>query len=254
MTRSFLSLLLPVALLTGSLHAADPRVKVALYDDSGSGGKGIPAVQSILNIPGVNLDTLSAEQIRTGSLKDYDVVIFTGGSGSKQAEALQDGGVQEVRKFVEGGGGYLGICAGAYLACEGFSWSAKILNAKTVSQKWRRGHGDVDIELTEEGKKVFGDLSGVMPVRYANGPIIKAGDEADMPAFQPLAYFRTEVAENDTPVGAMVNSPAIVFSTFGKGKLITMSPHPEQTDALNDMITKAVKWVARPAGAKIGAN
>ncbi|PTX97051.1 biofilm PGA synthesis protein PgaB [Spartobacteria bacterium LR76] len=245
---------LAFAALASAAMAQNTTKKIALYDDLGSGGAGIPSVQMILTKAGINLTTLTAEQIRNGELSKYDVVIFTGGSGSKQAEALQTAGVDEVRKFVQAGGGYIGICAGAYLACDRFSWSAKMLNARTVSQKWKRGKANVEIELTDEGKKILGDVDGKMLVKYANGPIITSADNKDMPEFTPLAYFRTEVAENDTPVGVMENSPAVVASTFGKGKLITFSPHPEQTDGLHDLITHAVNWVATPSADVAGAQ
>ncbi|MFM9148181.1 MAG: BPL-N domain-containing protein [Verrucomicrobiota bacterium] len=39
--------------------------------------------------------------------------MFTGGSGSAEAEGLGVAGREEVRKFVREGGGYVGICAGA---------------------------------------------------------------------------------------------------------------------------------------------
>ncbi|CAN5696699.1 BPL-N domain-containing protein [soil metagenome] len=251
---TLLSLVLVTFGLGATLPAAARTPKIALYDDEGSGGKGIPSVQSILSAPKFDVTALSAEDIRSGKLAGYDAVIFTGGSGSKQAETLQATGVDEVRKFVEAGGGYLGICAGAYLACDGFSWSAKMLNAKTVSQKWRRGHGDVQIELTPEGKEILGDFTGLLPVRYANGPIIKPANSEGLPDYKPLAFFRTELAENDTPVGVMVNAPAIVAATFGKGKLITMSPHPEQTPALNDMIVHAAQWITKPAEVAQGSK
>lgn len=244
--RPIVTLLAVLVAASGNVTAQSAKKKVAIYDDFGSGGAGIPSVQNILDIPSIELATLSSEQIRNGELAGFDAVIFTGGSGSKQAEGLQLAGVDEVRKFVENGGGYIGICAGAYLACDGFSWSAKLLNAKTVSQKWRRGKGNVEIELTDEGKKILGDYPGTISVKYNNGPIIKTASNSALPEYIPLAYFRTEMAENETPAGVMVNSPAIVASTFGKGKLITISPHPEQTDGLSDIVKRAVDWVSKP--------
>lgn len=241
MIRPLLSLAVLIA-AASSLSAGSGKKKIALYDDAGSGGAGIPSVQRILDSE-VKLDTVTADQIRAGGLAGYDAVIFTGGSGSKQSESLQPAGIDEVRKFVENGGGYMGICAGAYLACDGFSWSAHMLNAKTVSQKWRRGKGNVEMELTEEGKKILGEFQEPLLIKYNNGPIIKVAGN-DLPDFVPLAYFRTEMAENGTPAGVMVNSPAIVASTFGKGRIITISPHPEQTDGLAEMVKRAADWVA----------
>src|SRR5262249_31175158 len=150
-----------------------------------------------------------------GSLKDFDVVIFTGGSGSAQAKTIGEKGREEVREFVRRGGGYVGICAGAYLACSGFDWGVGVLDARTVSNKWQRGVGEVEMELTPDGGKVAGLPPSQRAVHYANGPIIQPNERADIPDYEVLAWFRTELAKNGSPVGVMVNSPAIARGTFG---------------------------------------
>jgi hypothetical protein len=228
--------------------AADspPPLRVALYDDAGSAGRGVPKMKEHLaKVPAMKLTLVKGEDIRAGVLKDFDVVIFTGGSGSGQANGLGEAGRRQVREFVERGGGYVGICAGAYLACEGFSWGLKILDAKTVSPKWRRGSGTVKMELTDEGRRILGDKPGQFDVRYVNGPIIQPSTHAAIPDFKPLALFRTELAENDTPKGVMVNSPAAAAGTLGRGRVITFSPHPEQTDGLEGLVIRAIEWVGR---------
>ena len=50
------------------------------------------------------------------ALAQFDLVVFPGGSGSRQAAALEQEGRGAVWRFVEAGGGYLGVCVGAYLA------------------------------------------------------------------------------------------------------------------------------------------
>src|SRR4051812_18762966 len=82
---------------------------------------------------------VGAKDIREGVLKEMDVLVQPGGSGSKQAEALQPEGCDAIREFVKGGGGYVGICAGSYLATTDYTWSLGILNAKVVDRKhWAR--------------------------------------------------------------------------------------------------------------------
>ena len=56
----------------------------------------------------------------------------------------------------------------------------------------------------------------------------------------------TEVASNDTPVGVMINSPALIAAPFKKGRVVFCSPHPEQTKGLEDLIPHAVAWCATP--------
>jgi putative intracellular protease/amidase len=244
--RRFTATALALALFTTLLSANDaPPIRVALLDDAGATGQGIPRVTEQLGkTSDIKATIVKGGDIAAGALKDYDVVMFTGGSGSKQAGALGEAGREEVRKFVERGGGYVGICAGAYLACSGFSWGIGVLDAKTVSPKWRRGSGTVQIEVTADGKAVTGLATKRHDIRYVNGPIIQPHGREDIPDYEPLALFRTELAQNDSPKGVMVNSPAIVHGTFGKGRVITSSPHPEQTAGMETFVEHAVRWVA----------
>jgi hypothetical protein len=226
------------------------RTRVALYDAGGSSGAGVPRVLEQLGEQSdVGVMRVGPADIRGGALKQFDVVIFTGGSGSKQAAALADEGRQQVQQFVSGGGGYLGICAGSYLACEGFSWGLKVLDAKTVSPKWQRGRGMTRVELTSRGREIFGEPGAELLIKYHNGPIIMPAANDSLPDFEPLALFRSELAENGSPAGVMVGSPAIAAGQCGQGRVLCISPHPEQTEGLEHYIPRAVKWIAgkRPA-------
>lgn len=231
-----------------NLFAAPAQVrplKIAIYNGPGSGEKGIVSVsQRAQQLPGAQVTPLKPEEMGTRNLSEFDIVIFSGGSGSAQSKAIGDAGRKNVREFVEKGGGYLGICAGAYLACAGFDWGLGILNAKTVSNKWQRGGGMVRAELTDAGREFFGPVQGPFTIRYNNGPIIKPLGRADLPPYQVAALFRTELAKNNTPVGVMVDSPAAVFAPYGKGRVITISPHSEDTPGLENVIPRALAWLA----------
>lgn len=230
-----------------TLSAQEPKViRVALYGDAGSAGKGVPRVTELLGKePGTfKITVLKGSDIAAGALKDHDVVIFTGGSGSKQAAGLGEEGKAAVRKFVQDGGGYVGICAGAYLACSGFEWSLCVLDAQTVSNKWRRGAGNVRIAVHDAAPAATGIPTGAPMIRYVNGPIMKPAGRADVPDYEVLATFRTELAENGTPIGVMVNSPAWLRGSYGRGRVLVSSPHPEQTPGLEAFVAGAVKWTA----------
>lgn len=226
--------------------AARPPVRVALYHGPGTGGAGPPNLLKRLHCPPqFTIANLTPAQIRGGALTNHDVVIFAGGSASKQAEAIGEDGRQTVRRFVEQGGGYIGICAGAYLATSGpAATRLNLVDAVTVSPRWKRGRGNVELELTDAGLRVIGDPAGRFAVRYVNGPIVKPAGREDLPDYEPLAWFRTELAQNNTPVGVMVNSPAIFAGPFGRGRAVCVSPHPEQTDGLDHLVPRLVLWVA----------
>lgn len=220
-------------------------IKVGVYAGPGSPQSSTDAVLNVLKpYAEVEAVVITAKEMGILNLGAYDVIVFPGGSGSGQSKAIGEAGMNNVREFVRNGGGYVGICAGAYLACSNFSWGLGILNAGTVSNKWRRGQGIVDVEMTGSSPEILGEVKGTFKVRYNNGPILKPGDRTDIPAYTPLVLFRTEMALNDTPVGVMVNSPAQAISTFGKGRVFVSSPHPEGTPGLENLIPRGVIWAA----------
>jgi len=232
---------------TDKAVATEPltKIRVALYKGPGTGGEGPPNLKKYLNSPPeTSITEVSPEEIQHGILKYFDVVIFAGGSGSKEAEAIGEIGRSNVIQFVSNGGGYVGICAGAYLATSGYPWSLHLLNVKTVSPKWQRGRSTLKLELTARGREILGRTETNLNVIYHNGPVVKEAGLDTLPPFEPLAYFRTEVASNNTPVGVMINSPAIIAAPFKKGRVVFVSPHPEQTKDLDGIIPHAVLWVA----------
>lgn len=224
-------------------------LKVAVYNGPGIGGTGVADIQRAVAALGNGSTTtiLTPEAVGTKDLSQFDIIVFSGGSGSAQSKAIGAAGQEAVRQFVGKGGGYLGICAGAYLACSGFSWGLHILNAKTVSQKWARGAAFLELEMTDESKPRFGDVNGKFFVRYHNGPIIKPDSAADLPSYNVDSYFRTEVAvpgkTYTAPKGIQANSPAIVSANYKAGRVLTISPHPESTKGLENLVPHALVWL-----------
>lgn len=263
--RSFLVALLALLALSPLLVAASEAapgkktaIRVGIYRGPGVGGPGPGELEKALQAGGGRFDSrfLTPEEVRGGALDQLDLVIFPGGSGSRQAEGLGADGREEVRRFVENGGGYIGICAGCYLACENFSWSLKILDAKTKSSKWRRGVKMLDLGLEPEGRSLLGVEKGTVAVKYANGPVLEPAGSPELADYAVLATFKTETAENDAPKGIQIDSPAILTGTFGKGRVVGISPHPEQTEGLKSFVPRLVEWAvpgAGPTGAPTGA-
>ncbi len=245
-----------LGMTTGEVHClAPPRavagqaptLRIAIYDAGGTGRTAARNLERVLrSMDDVLIRRVGPPEIRSGALTQFDLVVFPGGSGSRQAAALEDEGKAEVRDFVREGGGYLGVCAGSYLAAHNYSWSLKIIDANTVDTKnghWRRGEGVVKMELTERGRAILGDFPKIVDVRYANGPIFAPAGDKTLADFEPLAYFRTELAKNGARVGAMVDTPAILSGELGKGRVLCISPHPESSKALHGIVRRAAAWL-----------
>lgn len=234
--------------LAPARDSAEDQVRIAVYDAGGTGRSSARKVEHVLErIKDCLIRRIGPRDIRSDALSQFDLVVFPGGSGSRQAAALEKIGRAKVHQFIERGGGYLGVCAGSYLAARNYDWSLKIIDGRTVdTQKghWRRGVGTVEMELTEKGRLILGDYPKVVEVRYSNGPIFApAGDDA-LEDFEPLAYFRTELAKNGARVGAMVDTPAILSGKLGKGRVLCISPHPESSESLHGIVRRAALWLS----------
>lgn len=223
-------------------------LSIAIYKGEGAGEAGIENVkQNIVSTTNAQITELIPESF-DNDLSQFNVILFSGGGASKQGNALGEKGRENIRTYIHNGGNYLGICAGAYLATSGFDWSLKILNAETISKdEWKRGKAFLDIEITEEGKAIFGEVDEIFKCRYNNGPLLKPANINDLPAYTIAAYFKSEISDNGATPGVMINTPAAVFAEYGKGKVFVVSPHPENTPGLENFIPKVLEWFKNDA-------
>ena len=223
------------------------ELRVAIYCGAGVGSDGPVRLEGLLQGTGnVMARVVCPEAIRAGVLGQFDVVLFPGGTGKGTAEALGENGRRAVERFVREGGGYLGICAGAYLATSGYEWGLKIIDARTVDSKhWKRGKGTVKIELTPAGREMLGAREGELPIYYANGPLLGPGGRNDLADYTVLSHFRQEMRQSDAPEGVMLNTPAMIAAAYHKGRVALFSPHPEKTAGLEPFVARAVRWTAR---------
>ncbi len=231
--------------------ASGGPLRVAIYNGGGTGNGALATVRGVL---AREKDFAFSAPVCPGDLADgalaqFDVVVFPGGSGSKQAAAIGKTGHDAVRAFVRDGGGYVGICAGAYLATYRYSWGLKIIDARTVDSKhWNRGNGMVKVELTAAGRTVLGGPERLMDIYYAQGPLLAPAKVADLTDYTALAHFRTEIAKNGAPTGVMVNTPAVIAAPFGRGRVLCFSPHFEKSQSekgADALVRRAIRWAAR---------
>ena len=222
-------------------------LRVAVYRDAGASDTCANATREILDLTqDCKADFISSGDIQNGVLKDYDVVFFPGGSASAQRKALGDEGWKRLWSFLEDGGGYVGTCAGAYLALYSDSrLEGRLINAELQEGEWERGEAILEIELTEEGREILGDYEGRLNIAYQNGPIFHPANYSELEPYRVLAFFRSEIAENDAPKGVQINSPAIAVGEYGKGRVVILSPHPELTPKLNSFVPKIARYASK---------
>lgn len=222
------------------------QVRVGVYCDVGASSSHKVLLRALETFEEASVRKLMADDIRNGALDDVDVLIQPGGSGSGQGRHLGENGRETIRSFIREGGGFIGICAGAYLATADYSWSLNVLDARVVDRKhWARGKGTVQIELTDTGRQALKSKELQLPIFYAQGPLLAPQNHPDIADYETLAIFKTEIAENGAPEGVMKGTTAIARGDFGRGRVFCFSPHPELTVGLESLVHVAIDDVKR---------
>jgi len=227
--------------------AKQTKIKVAIYNHSNADSPGPNNLTRILNeSEGFECSSLHPDEIRLPRLADFDLLIVPGGSGSLQSKKLGEDGRESIRQFVQNGGGYIGICAGSYLASAQYPWSLSLINSKVWDRAhWARGTGVVSIAFTTDGSRAMNPTTDTANVYYGQGPLLLPANRPDLPPYEVLASYQTEVAKKGAPEGAMTFTHAVIRSTFGDGRVMCLSPHPEKKDGPSWIILYAARWVAK---------
>jgi glutamine amidotransferase-like uncharacterized protein len=183
-------------------------------------------------------------EIREGVLTNLQVLIMPGGSGKKQATNLETIGVDAIREFVRKGGGYVGFCAGSYLASCQYPYSLHIINSRVVDREhWNRGTGTVNLKFTEKGREILGHPETEVDVFYGQGPLFAPTNEVGLPSYTELATYGSEIVKNGASPGVMLNTTAISLAEFGEGRVVCFSPHPEKPFMpIHHLVLNAVRW------------
>lgn len=199
-----------------------------------------PSCRSLILTPG---------DIQRGALRSAQVLLVPGGSGKATAQAVGAEGAKAIRQFVRDGGGYVGICGGAYYGTAGYSWSLGLVDVETVTgvtfvrgfgevSLSARGGGTVATEFTDSGSAIFATNRTSVSMQYSGGPIFVAREATD--SVIPLAFFRDEIFAYEEQRGTMIDTPAILGARFGDGSVLLFSPHPELSVDCESFLVRAL--------------
>ncbi len=88
--------------------------KIAIYLDEGVSREGVNILFKRLRESNRAFFPISSKEIKAGKLESASLFILGGGRDLPYHRKLKGEGTKKIRTFVENGGHYLGICAGAY--------------------------------------------------------------------------------------------------------------------------------------------
>lgn len=208
------------------------RLKILIYRDYGCADVSSlkEELASLFSETGVEIGFTDAAGIAGGALKSDVLALFIGGgAGTPYRQKLGAGGNAAIRKYVENGGVYFGICAGAYYACREIIFERDVPELCIIDNCGLdlydgRAVGTLRREfgLLPYAKTAFSaaavDLrrpkeTEAFKIHYHGGPYFE-GD----PAAQVLAEYALE-----TPAAAAVTKE------FGRGRVILSGVHFEDS-------------------------
>ena len=193
--------------------------QVAVYVGPGTSRDGIIAFEHFLDWKGLTWEEVTYEDINQKNLSAlYDVLHIPGGRFDQYAYYINENGTYHIRDLVSMGGGYIGICGGAYYAssiCQWdditFKFSLQLFNGTAAGPLWN--------EYFMSRLNMVGDhpINAYEPpfewVLYGGGPAFYPNPGQKMGIIATYAKYNNEAA-------------AISFE-FGEGRVVLISPHPE---------------------------
>jgi glutamine amidotransferase-like uncharacterized protein len=249
-------------------------ITIGCYNGNGVLPEEIPILSHFSKWLGCNFITLQGTDIVSGALDDIDVLILPGGNGAVYWNDIGSEGKTKILEFVDQGGGYLGICEGAYRACEYAVWmddpnhpapNYLVLDSKKflglipgvawgpvfeIAERPDPGWGMAVIDIVNRTHQITDEAPEKMTMFYMGGCYI-------------------ELASNDsaTILGNynVTGKAAILACEYGQGRVFVSGTHPEieessdrdgcqypnpedePTDPESDwpLLREAVKWLLR---------
>lgn len=154
---------------------------------------------------------------------DYDIIIVPGGTAGRYQKLLDVNGITSIQNFVANGGGYLGICAGAYLGSTNDITNTKNIGIGLLPVRYilygRGANIRTNVTLNDSRRNT------VHKTFYHNGAVYQSDQLPN--DVTTLATITDTDSSNPKFHEFLINKATIVAGTFGKGRVVLCGPHIE---------------------------
>jgi len=218
------------------------NVRIACYNGNGVMEEDLVIIPNLADWIECEYEEISGAQIQNGELDSFDVLILPGGDGVVYWDDIGAQGKTEIKEFVNQGGGYLGICEGAYRACESAVWTDAPENLILGPENFLGlipavAWGPI-FEIAERPEPGWGMAE--IDIVNSTHPITDSSPETLTMYYQGGCYIVPDEGETLNVLGTYhaTGEPAIAVAEYGQGRVFVSGPHPEvEEDDDRDGIT-----------------
>lgn len=240
-------------------HLPDKSDIVALYADQGCWEESVQAAEKMFQWMGYTVELVDADHIVKGELNNFGILCVPGGNMYQYAQNLSSEGVENIKNFIHNGGGYIGICGGAYFAAKKVIWQAEQLPMTLLEVFRGTAEGPID-EIVPYPDYGMCKLNIVETTH----PITESGPDSSWMLYYWGPILLPNRDANVTILGKYdkVNQPMMLAFDYGLGRVFLIGTHPEIeedserdgvifADELDDrgsdweLMRKAVFWCVR---------
>jgi glutamine amidotransferase-like uncharacterized protein len=228
-------LFLSISLKAGNVSKTDRIANVLIYSGAGAWDDGVIAFEKFLEFKDLTWFECDSSYIEDNSLiGGFDVIHFPGGNSGAYINNINSAGLQNIRDFVSAGGGYIGICAGGYFACDRVDWEGSTYD-HPLDLFDGVGYGAID-EITPWPNYAMTTIN----INLSN-PINQYEPSTEYVLYYGgAAYYPNEGQEMNiiATYDSFNDDAAWINFNYGSGRVVLMGPHPEiEEDSTRDGVS-----------------
>ncbi|MCD4693182.1 MAG: hypothetical protein K8R79_09720 [Calditrichales bacterium] len=204
---------------------AEKSANVALYSDQGCWEESVQAAEKMIQWMELTVEIVDADYINNLGLNTFDLVLIPGGDMYQYSLDLSSQGKKNIRNFISNGGGYIGICGGAYFAAKTVIWQGNQLPMNSLGLYSGTSKGPINeivpypdygmckVNIVDTTHSITQSEPEFTWILYYSGPVLLPDKDANV-----TILGRYDRGNKD---------PAILAFDYGKGRVFLIGTHPE---------------------------
>ncbi|MDO8509066.1 MAG: BPL-N domain-containing protein [Nanoarchaeota archaeon] len=227
MKKELIIVLISLLLIIPSVYALN--ADFAIYTGSGTWEHSITSFEKFLDWKNLTYEEINSWDLNHANLSgNYKAIFFPGGWAYNYKKSIHSSGNQNIRDFIQNGGSYIGMSAGAYFACDNVNWEGQ-----NYPYYLNLFHGSC-VGPIEEIAPWPNYVMTTMAINNSHSANIYEPATEDIlyygePYFIPDQNQEMQVlASWIVPANPSAdNTPGIIGFNYGEGRVLLFGPHPE---------------------------